>query len=121
MPKYINNTRGKSDKHQDHERKYAASHQQATLERWYEKMTKPRNPVGRPRKVKEEIKKKIAKTLRDKLPAALKRYQHYSEQFEDATDPAEIKKWEAYKYLVARDHPQVVEMVAMGGEDHDVC
>lgn len=52
MVKYINSTKCKSDKHQAHERKYAASHKQATLERWFEKMTRPRNPIGRPRKDK---------------------------------------------------------------------
>lgn len=77
MVKYINNTRGKSDKHQQHELKYATSHRQETLEKWYERMTQPRNPIGRPRKVKVPRPPKVpkgrdpskveAKKQRDKL------------------------------------------------------
>lgn len=63
MAKYINNPSNKSDKHQTHERKYATSHNQATLEKWFKKMTTPRNPIGRPKKVKvpKEQKEKVDK------------------------------------------------------------
>lgn len=43
MVKSINNTRGKSDKHQKHEvMKYSASHQPQMLENWFDKVTTPK-------------------------------------------------------------------------------
>lgn len=52
MVKHGNNPRGKSDKHQAHNKKYASTHLENTLERWYEKVTTPK-----PKKIK------IKKTL----------------------------------------------------------
>lgn len=42
MVKHGNNPRGKSDKHQLHNKKYASTHLEAELTRWYEKITTPK-------------------------------------------------------------------------------
>jgi hypothetical protein len=42
MVKHGNNPSGKSDRHQQHNLKYAASHAPAALERWYKKITTPK-------------------------------------------------------------------------------
>ena len=50
MVKSINNRKGKSDRHQKHELKYARSHNLDTLERWYKQVTTP--------KIKRIVKRK---------------------------------------------------------------
>lgn len=42
MVKHGNNPRGKSDKHQAHNKKYASTHLADALERWYKKVTTPK-------------------------------------------------------------------------------
>ena len=77
MTKLINKTKGKSDRHQLHEKKYATSHRPDALERWYTKITtpKPRNYKLHGRPVKAQPKprkqadpqKKIDKIIRDTI------------------------------------------------------
>ena len=42
MVKHGNNPSGKSDKHQLHGKKYALTHLESKLERWYTKVTTPK-------------------------------------------------------------------------------
>ena len=55
LQKTGNNTSGKSDRHQAHERNYALYHtmeaNQRRLETWYKKITTPSKHVPKPRKV----------------------------------------------------------------------
>lgn len=53
MVKYINNTSGKSDRHQLHELLYAATHVDPKITRWFQRLEQVK-PVGRPRKAKVE-------------------------------------------------------------------
>lgn len=53
MVKHGNNPRGKSDKHQAHNKKYASTHLEATLERWFERITKPK--LVKPKKEKRNV------------------------------------------------------------------
>lgn len=50
MVKHGNNPRGKSDKHQAHNKKYASTHLEETLERWFKKVTTPK--ATKPKKQK---------------------------------------------------------------------
>jgi len=57
MAKHANNVIKKSDRHREHQLKYAMSHSATTLERWYEKITTP------------QPEKKIYRTIKEVKPS----------------------------------------------------
>jgi hypothetical protein len=71
MVKHGNNPSGKSDRHQQHNLKYAASHAPAALERWYEKITTPK-PDKIVYRVVKEVKPK-RRVGRDPIKVAAKK------------------------------------------------
>ena len=105
--KYINNQSGKSDAHQKDQLLRTATHKQEQLEKWFTKISTPK-PVKAKRVVKPKVK--IARAPADPMKAVA-RYKKYTAQVEDATDPETKKKWEAYVFLVVRDHPYVLTHV----------
>ena len=72
MVKYINNVRAKSDRHQAHERKYAASMpKKETDEQWFLRMTTPKVKPIKPPKVPKAKLPKVPKAKLANVPKVL--------------------------------------------------
>lgn len=103
MVKHGNNPRGKSDKHQAHNKKYASTHLADSLERWYEKVTTPK-----PQKIKV---KKIMSVCN--FPVDLDRAKEIREciaAFKKDERRFRLLKYKRKTHWVARSHEEVEQM-----------
>ena len=103
MVKSINNLRGKSDRHQNHEKlKYSMSHQQDALEHWWTKVIAPKQinakvpkePKVKVIKISKPRKARVISEISNQRLSKYKRDTHWVARSEDEYDSMhQIKTW----------------------------